>query len=107
MSLHDTKKVYELAGKVNEDLRGVADALARELAFINDTLEELREHISEHGAVEWYQNGKQECWRESPAMKSYTALLPRYSALYKQLVGLLPDDVGAQGDELDEWLANH
>ena len=107
MSLHDTQKVYELAGKVNEELRGVADALARELVFMNDTLEELRKHISEHGAVEWYENGKQACWREAPALKSYTALLPRYSALYKQLVSLLPADAGTQGDELDEWLAEH
>ena len=107
MNLHDAQAIYDLAAKVNEDLRGVADDLARELVFMNETLDKLRGHINDHGPIEWYVNGKQECWRESPAMKSYTALLPRYAALYKQLVSLLPGDTGACGDALDEWLASH
>ena len=99
--------VYDLAAMAPDDKRGVAEALAQELAFMASTLGKLRDHITEYGPVEYYQNGKQACWRESPAMKSYSALIPRYSALYKQLVGLLPDDAGAKGDYLDEWLAEH
>ena len=96
--------VYDVAAMVPDDKRGVAEALAQELAFMGKTLEKLREHIGEHGPVEWYENGKQACWRESPAMKSYTAMIARYSALYKQLVGLLPAEVADQGDELEKWL---
>ena len=94
----------ELAAMVDEDRRGVAEALADELEFMASTLADLKAHIAEHGAVEWYQNGKQAHWRESPAMKSYNAMIPRYSALYKQLCALLPEGVADEGDELDEWL---
>ena len=110
MSNSDTqvRGVYELAAMVPENKRGVAEALADELEFMAATLTDLKAHIAEHGAVEWYQNGRQECWRESPAMKSYSALIPRYNATIKQLVGLVPDeDDGDVGDELDEWLRNN
>lgn len=101
-----SKTVRELAAMAPEDVRGVAEALADEIEFMRRTLDELREHISVHGAVDLYRNGKQENWRESPAMKSYSALIPRYAALFKQLVGLLPDDSG-ELDELDQWLQSH
>ena len=109
MSEQDTqvKDAHDLAALVPEDRRGVAEALADELAFMAKTLTDLKAHITEHGAVEWYQNGKQAHWRESPAMKSYNAMIPRYAALYKQLVGLLPAEVAEVGDELDEWLKAH
>lgn len=98
------KDAHDLAAKVAEDRRGVAEALADELEFMTATLADLKAHIRTHGAVEWYENGKQKHWRESPATKAYNAMIPRYAALYKQLVGLLPAEVAEQGDELDEWL---
>lgn len=106
MSTNDTpvKSAHDLAALVPEDRRGVAEALADELEFMTKTLADLKAHIGGHGAVEWYENGKQKHWRESPAMKSYNAMIPRYAALYKQLVGLLPTEVAEAGDELDEWL---
>lgn len=107
MSTNDTYTpgVYDLAAMVPDSMRGVADSLAGELAFMQTTLDDLKAHITQHGAVEWYQNGRQECWRESPAMKSYAALIPRYNATIKQLVGLIPTDTAQDmGDELDEWL---
>ena len=103
----DSKQVKgarELAETVPEDRRGVAEALADELEFMASTLADLKAHIREHGAVEWYENGRQKHWRESPATKAYNAMIPRYAALYKQLVSLLPAEVAAEGDELDEWL---
>ena len=108
MSEHSkTSTAYDLVAMVTDDKRGVAEALAQEIDFMCATLDKLRDHINQHGAVEWYQNGKQQCWRESPAMKSYNAMIPRYSALYKQLVGLLPDGVAVECDELDRWLAEN
>lgn len=99
--------IYELAALVPDDRRAVAESLTTELAFMTTTLDQLKAHITEHGAVEWYQNGRQEMWRESPAMKSYTALIARYSNLFKQLVSLLPPDVVEKGDELDQWLRDN
>lgn len=100
--------VHDLAAKVPEDMRAIADSLADELDFMRATLTDLKAHIASNGPVEWYQNGKQECWRESPAMKSYSALIPRYNATIKQLVALLPDEVTEDvGDELDQWLRDN
>lgn len=99
--------VYDLAAMVTDEKRGVAEALAQELAFMGETLTSLKAHIADHGAVEWYENGKQKHWRESPAMKSYSALIPRYAALYKQLCTLLPAEAAEQGDDLDKWLAEY
>lgn len=110
MSKNDTDVLdpHNLAERVSEDRRGVATALADEIAFMWLTLTNLKAHINEHGPVEWYENGKQAHWRESPAMKAYTALIPRYNATIKQLVGLMPAEVAEDmGDELDEWLRNN
>lgn len=99
--------VFELAAKVPEDMRGVAASLASELAFMRDTLDSLKAHVATYGAVEWYENGKQACWRESPALKSYNAMVQRYSNLCKQLVSLAGDSAQGEGDELDEWLRDN
>lgn len=96
--------VHELAGMAPDNMRGVAESLADELDFMQKTLDGLKAHIAENGAVEWYVNGSQQHWRESPAMKAYTALIPRYNATIKQLVALVPDVAEDMGDELDEWL---
>ena len=106
-SENQAQGVYSLAASVPDDKRSVAEALAQELDFMSRTLTDLKEHIAEHGAVEWYENGRQQHWRESPAMKAYTAMIPRYAALYKQLCGLLPEGIADQGDDLDEWLRNN
>ena len=83
------KKIVKL---VPENKKGVANSLIKELAFMAGTLEELKENITEHGAVDYFVNGKQEMWRESPALKSYNTTIQRYSLLYKQLCDLLPKE---------------
>lgn len=83
------KKIVKL---VPENKKSVANSLIKELSFMAGTLEELKENITEHGAVDYFKNGKQEMWRESPALKSYNTTIQRYSLLYKQLCDLLPKD---------------
>lgn len=85
-------RLRKIAKQIPENKKGVANSLIKELSFMAGTLEELKENITEHGAVEWFQNGKQEMWRESPALKSYNTTIQRYSLLYKQLCDLLPKD---------------
>ena len=99
--------IDDLVAMVPDDRRSIAEALAQELKFMRVTLGDLKAHIAEHGAVEWYENGKQQHWRESPATKTYNAMIPRYAALYKQLVGMLPEGVADEGDELERWLAEN
>ena len=54
------------------------------------TLDELKEKIKETGTVELFKQGKQEFWRESPALRAYNTTVQRYSLLYKQLTDLYP-----------------
>lgn len=99
----EQRKLSKIAKNVPEVKRGVADSLVKELSFMAGTLEELRANIEEHGAVEWFKNGSQEMWRESPALKSYSTLIQRYGNLYKQLCDLLPKEEAqkARDDFLD------
>ena len=96
--------VHDVASMVPSDKRCVAESLASELDFMAHTLDELKAHVQRHGAVDLYRNGAQECWRESPALKSYNQMVQRYSNLARQLVALLPAGVVDDEDELDLWL---
>ena len=82
----------KIAKQIPDSKKSVANSLIKELSFMAGTLEELKENITEHGAVDYFKNGKQEMWRESPALKSYNTTIQRYSLLYKQLCDLLPKD---------------
>lgn len=75
---------------VPADRKPIAETLAGEIEFIARTLDALKQTVTEHGAVDVYQNGKQEFMRESPALKAYNTTIQRYSLLYKQLAELLP-----------------
>lgn len=101
----ETRKLNKLVKAVPEDKQTVAQSLTRELAFMAGTLEELRAFVDENGAVDNFKNGRQEMLRESPALKSYSTLIQRYSLLYKQLCDLLPKEVAKQAeDELMNFL---
>ena len=99
----ETRKLNKIAKAVPVAKKAVADSLTRELVFMACTLEELRAEVDQNGAVELFKNGKQEMLRESPALKSYSTLIQRYSLLYKQLCELLPKDEGKQAE--DELMA--
>ena len=101
----EIRKLNKLAKEVAPDKEPVAKNLVQELAFMAGTLAELREHINTKGAIEWFKNGSHEMWRESPALKSYTTLVQRYSLLYRQLVDLLPKDNKPDESELLDFLA--
>nr|DAM87221.1 MAG TPA: hypothetical protein [Caudoviricetes sp.] len=102
----ETRKLNKIAKAVPESKKAVADSLTRELVFMACTLEELRADVDKNGAVELFKNGRQEMLRESPALKSYSTLIQRYSLLYKQLCELLPkEEAKGAEDELQAFLA--
>lgn len=82
---------------VPNDKKPMAKNIAEELAFMTITLNQLKEHVSEHGAVDLFKNGKQEIWRESPALKAYNTTIQRYSLLSKQLMDLVPESESTEG----------
>lgn len=100
----ETKKLNKIKELVPDENKVIATNLIKELAFMSATLEELKDIVAEKGAVEDFQNGKQNFMRESPALKSYTALIPRYSNLYKQLISLVPEEVKETNSELLDFI---
>lgn len=92
-------RLRRLVRLVPDNKKDVAKSLAKEIAFMAGTLEELRENIQEHGAVDYFKNGKQEMWRESPALKSYNTTIQRYSLLNKQILDLLPKEEAAKAED--------
>ena len=99
------RQLNKILSNITEDKKAVAESLVNELVFITVTLEELKSNITENGAIDFFKQGAQEFYRESPALKSYNTTIQRYSLLYKQLVDLLPkSDPKAQGSELLDFI---
>ena len=69
----DIEKLVEL---VPEDKRMIAERLAAELSFMDETLEQLKGEVRKRGAVDEFKQGKQEFLRESPALRRIT---PQFS----------------------------
>ena len=84
------RQFNKILKQVPEDKKPIAASLIKELTFMALTLDELKEKIKETGTVELFKQGKQEFWRESPALRAYNTTVQRYSLLYKQLTDLLP-----------------
>lgn len=94
MASEDTERalggVSAIIAQVPEDERFLAEKLGQELEFMAETLDSLKGHVREHGAVELFENGRQVMWRESPALKSYNMTIRRFADTTKQLVALVP-----------------
>ena len=75
--------------KIPEDKRSIGEKLVEELSFMETTLKRLKEQIAETGEVEHFQQGKQDFYRESPALKAYNTTVQRYSVMYRQLTDLM------------------
>lgn len=96
----EVRQLNKIAKQVPAEKQPIAKSLVKELAFMAGTLAELREHINSKGAIEYFKQGKQEFFRESPALRGYNTTIQRYSLLYKQLVELLPKDSKPNESEL-------
>ena len=86
----DMKQLKKMIKQIPEDRKPIAEKLAKEIVFMGETLDELKEAVKENGAVDLFEQGKQKFMRESPALKAYNTTIQRYSLLYKQLTDLLP-----------------
>ena len=97
------KAIYDL---IPEDRRIIADDLIKEISFITETLDELKENIKETGTVEKFEQGKQKFMRENPALKSYNTTIQRYCLVYKQLTDLIPKKEAKTDDDGFDNYAN-
>lgn len=83
--LKNMRKLKRLLKLVPADRKAVAEKLIAEIAFMEDTLNGLRRHVEENGAIDHFKQGQQEFDRESPAVKTYNTMIQRYSLIYRQL----------------------
>ena len=79
----------ELLERVPEDKLTVGEKLVEELLFMEETLKRLKAQVRDAGEIEHFQQGKQDFYRESPALKAYNTTVQRYGVLYKQLTDLI------------------
>ncbi|PTL37642.1 hypothetical protein [Alkalicoccus saliphilus] len=101
----DMRKVKKLLKDIPEDRQPIAQGIYKELVFMQNTLEFLKEQVESEGAVSMFKQGRQEFLREHPALKAYNATIQRYSLLYKQLVDLLPKtDAEQHSDPLMDFI---
>ncbi len=84
------RQFNKILKQVPEDKKPIAESLIKELLFMTNTLDDLKEQVEERGTVDLFKQGSQEFIRESPALKAYNTTVQRYSLLYKQLSDLLP-----------------
>jgi hypothetical protein len=98
------KKLKGIFKDIPKDKLKVAESLIDQSAFMIATLKELSLYIDTEGSV-IIDKGSM---KESPAVKSYTALINRYSNSVKQLLDLLPknptDSLPADKETQDKLL---
>lgn len=82
----------EILENIPADKQVAAKGLVKEIEFMKELLEDLKQKIKEFGTLEEFSNGKQHFMRESPAVKSYNTTVQRYCRAYQQLVGMLPKE---------------
>ena len=77
--------------ELDENKKKIILPLIQKAAFMHVELEDLQEHIAEHGITEEYQNGENQHGRKrSPEADVYIALTKNYTAIIKQLTELAP-----------------
>lgn len=100
-------KLRRLLRCVDADRLKAVDKLIDRCAFLSVTMEDLEDHINEHGCVSEYQNGENQ-WgtKKSPEAEVYASLMQRYLPAMKQLVDLLPEPPKIPaGAALPPWVA--
>lgn len=98
-------EISKLLDLIPEEKRSIGEDLIRELVFMSQTLDKLKEIIQEEGVVEMFEQGKQSFVRENPALKSYNTTIQRYGVIYKQLVDLIPKAIKAEeADGFDDFI---
>lgn len=100
------KKITKFFKALSDDKQKFLAPTIHQLAVMQVTLERLAEEINNGDIVELFEQGSQQFYREKPALKSYNATVKSYTALFKQLVDMLPDsDANEAGAALMNFVA--
>lgn len=86
------RKIKAFFKKMELNKKKMIEPPIHQLAMMQVTLERLSAEINEGDIIEDFVQGAQKFRRETPALKAYNSTIKNYTALYKQLVDLLPND---------------
>lgn len=101
----DMQQIKKIVDNMPEDRKPLANNLYNELLFMNETMQQLKEQVREHGAVDIFKQGNNEFPREHPALTAYNKTLGRYNQTFKQMADLLPESDGKeQTDALMDFI---
>lgn len=102
----EVRRLNSLFSKMNKSTKKVVKSLIENAAFMTVTLEDLQDHINEHGVTDKYQNGENQ-WgiKKSPEVEIHIAMTKNHNATMKQLADLLPKGAPKQEEDgFDEFV---
>lgn len=99
----EKERLKGILSSLSEEKMAVANGLIVELSFMRATLMELRAFVKENGVVDEMSQGSYSIIRESPAIRTYNAMISKYVAICKQLFDMLPADQAPPPPEKDEF----
>lgn len=100
------KKITKFFKALPEDKQKFLAPTIHQLAVMQVTLERLADEINNSDILDLFEQGSQQFMRENPALKSYNSTVKSYTALFKQLVDMLPDsDASKAGEALLNFVA--
>ena len=102
----ELKKLKLIAAALPDDKKKITEGLIADAAFMAEQLEILRNHITENGWSENYQNGANQFGKKSSVeAEAYVKIQKSYASVIKQLTDLLPEqDETTAGTEIMQFL---
>ena len=100
-------KLNRLLKEMPKDRARAAEGLARRIAFMTITLEDLESDINEFGTIEPFSQTENIVYdRERPAARIYNSVVRNYASACKQFLDFLPDtdQTKKAEDELMEFI---
>ena len=98
----DLISIKETIDTLDNDRKVLCMSLLNEIIFMQNTLEDLKREVSDHGVVTKMCQGKYDIERANPALNQYNTLIKNYSSCIKQLNELLPKENNGTDDNFED-----
>lgn len=86
------KRLRKIFENLPEDVKGAAEVLIDNMAYMRIELEDARDDINKNGRVEMFKQGDQEPYeRIRPVANDYNNLFSKYTNAFKEVCKKLPD----------------
>lgn len=101
----EKKKLDRIFKDMETNKKASVKSLIENAAFMSVVLDELQEHITEHGATSEYQNGANQ-WgtKKSPEVEVYNSMIKNHMNVVRQLTDLLKEDGKEPDDGFEAFL---